>query len=234
MNKSQKVLAIIPARAGSRRLKDKNMRLLDGVPLVEYSLRAALECSLINKVVLSTEDKNIASIGYQCGADVQVRPDRLAQDNIGNSQVIAYVIEQLASSGEQYDVLVLLQPTSPLRNAHDITGCLGQFLQHQDSYKSAMSVCLADHHPAKMVSIKNNKLYPYIDIPAMEAQTQLLPKVYRQNGAIYITRTADFQQTHRLYQEPCLPFVMDAQRSIDIDTIIDLKLAELMLQEVMV
>ena len=228
---NNKILAIIPARGSSKRLVRKNIRFLNGHPLIAYTIDAAKKCPLIDRIIVSTEDDEIASVVNKLSVEVQKRPAFLSQDDVGNNQVILYVLEKLAESNEHYDTLVLLQPTSPLRIANDITQCLYRYIQSEQPYQSAMSVCLVEHHPAKAVTIDNNMLKPYVDTPSMEERSQLLPKVYRQNGAIYIVNINLFKSSKRLYHSPCLPYIMDTQHSVDIDTLFDLKLAELLLLE---
>lgn len=230
MSKKIKILAIIPARGNSKRLTQKNIRPLNRRPLIAYTIDAAKNCPLISKVIVSTEDAKIAAIATDLGVRVQARPDFLSCDDVGNDQVIAYTLKKLAESAEYYEVLVLLQPTSPLRTAIDLTQCLEGYLQ--GDYNSAMSVCLTEHHPAKAVTIdSSNVLLPYVDVISMEQRSQLLPQVYRQNGAIYVVKTDLFLKTQRLYQPPCFAYVMDGERSVDIDTSLDLKLADLLVKE---
>jgi CMP-N-acetylneuraminic acid synthetase len=218
-----RVVAIIPARRGSKRLPLKNLRLLGGVPLFVHSMRAALAASLVTDVVVSTEDEEIAAVATAQGAAVVRRPAALASDTAQNNDVVGHV---LASA--TYDFLALLQPTSPLRRPADIDGCLAPVMAGEAM--SAMTVTDVEHHPGKAVLIENGLVTPFTNDTDMEARRQDMRDVYRQNGAVYAIATSTFLQHQRFYVKPCAAVLMPADLSIDIDREIDLILAELLLR----
>jgi CMP-N-acetylneuraminic acid synthetase len=219
------VLAVIPARRGSKGLPLKNLRLLDGVPLIVHSIRAALAASGVTTVVVSTEDEEIAGIAEAHGATVVKRPAELATDTAQNNAVVRHAIE---ARGAVEKVVVLLQPTSPLRTAAQIDACIAAVF---DGAKSAMTITEVDHHPGKAVIIDHELIEPFTSDADMEAQRQAMREVYRQNGAVYAIGVADFLAQDRFYLRPCRGVLVPREDSIDIDSEIDLMLAELILKQ---
>jgi len=219
-------VAVIPARRGSKGLPLKNLRLLQGVPLIVHSIRAALAARLVDAVVVSTEDDEIAGIAAQHGADVVRRPDALATDTAQNNGVVKHVLE---SRGLADRTVVLLQPTSPLRTAAQIDSCIEPVAS--GAVKSAMTVTAVEHHPGKTVVIENGLVEPFTNDADMEARRQTMKEVYRQNGAVYAIGVRDFIDHDRFYLRPCHAVVVPAEDSIDIDSETQLMLAELLLQK---
>jgi len=217
-----RVVAIIPARRGSKRLPLKNLRLLGGVPLVVHSIRAARAATLVTDVIVSTEDDEIAAVATAHGAVVVRRPAALASDTAQNDDVVRHV---LASA--RYDVLALLQPTSPLRRPADIDACLAPVIAGEAL--SAMTVTDAEHHPGKAVYLEHGRVTPFTNDADMEARRQDLRDVFRQNGAVYAIATATFLEHGRFYVRPCAAVLMPPDLSIDIDREIDFRFAELLL-----
>ena len=222
----QGALAIIPARRGSKGLALKNLRPLGGVPLIAHSIRAALAAKRIDTVIVSTEDDEIASVAREFGATVVKRPADLATDTAQNNGVVRHVLQ---SRGNVDQVVVLLQPTSPLRTAADIDACVEPVAS--GAAKSAMTVTAVEHHPGKTMVIENGLIEPFTNDADMEARRQTMREVYRQNGAVYAIRATDFLEHDRFFLRPCRAVIVPAERSIDIDSELDLKLAELILQE---
>lgn len=221
------ILAVIPARGGSKRLPRKNILNLTGKPLLEYSISAALNCDLITDVVVTSEDTQICEVAADAGAMVINRPMELAGDTISNEHVIKHAIEVFSTMNYFPEYIVLLQPTSPLRTSAHLHQCIEQFLN--SGMKSVMSVCKVEHHPGKFIRIKQNQAEPYTCLEDVEKRTQDLEEVYRQNGAIYALKTTDFLNELKFYQSPCFPYVMNAEDSIDIDSKFDLQFCEFLL-----
>lgn len=217
------VIAVIPARRGSKGLPLKNLRLLQGVPLVAHSIRGALAAALVDAVVVSTEDDEIAAVAADYGAVVVKRPPELATDTAQNNAVVTHVLESRARADR---MVVLLQPTSPLRTGAQIDACIAAI---RDGAKSAMTITAAEHHPGKAVIVDNGLIEPFTNDADMEAQRQSLREVYRQNGAVYAIGVPDFLAHDRFYLRPCRGVIVPAEDSIDIDSEMDLALAELML-----
>jgi CMP-N,N'-diacetyllegionaminic acid synthase len=218
------VVALIPARGGSKRLPRKNLRLVGGQPLVARAIAAARDARRIDACYVSTEDDEIAALARSLGAQVLARPPALAGDLAQNDAVARHVLDTLAAEGAMPAVLVLLQPTSPLRTAGHVDECLDAFLGSEAL--SAMSLCAATHHPGKYVRLENGAVEPYTSDADMEARHQDLAPVFRQNGAIYAVRADAFLRTGRFYLRPCLPYLMTPADSIDVDDEVDLMLAD--------
>lgn len=219
-----KVCAIVPARGGSKGLPRKNVLPLDGLPLIAHTILAARGCPHVDACVVTTEDPEIAAIGRRYGVEIIDRPDELAGDFVESGAVVRHALEHLAAAGRMPEYFVLLQPTSPLRTSAHLTACIERFFE--SDARSAVSVTEAAESPYKMLVEENGGLRPLFDYEAVHAPRQTLPRVYAQNGAIYLTRSAAFLASGRFLIEPVMPFVMEAEAGIDIDTGRDLAMAE--------
>ena len=220
------VIAVVPARRGSQGLPLKNLRLLNGEPLIVHSIRAALGAKLVDTVVVSTEDDEIASVAAAAGAAVIRRPAELATNTAQNNGVVRHVLESRNLTDR---IVVLLQPTSPLRIAGDIDACVSPVVSGEA--RSAMTVTAVDHHPGKAVVIADGMVEPFTNDADMEARRQTMREVFRQNGAVYAIGARDFLEHDRFYLRPCRGVIVPAERSIDIDSEIQLVLAELILKK---
>lgn len=223
MNKKG-VVAIITARGGSKGLPGKNTSLLAGKPLIAYTIEAALCCKLIQRCIVSTDDPKIKKVSLRYGAEVIERPRKLASDHARSEDVVRHVLLSLRKKGCHPEYFVLLQPTSPLRTAQHITACLKQLLK----CKSACSISLTEteSHPYKTLIVRNRKMLPIVDFASLDKPRQLLPKAYRPNGAIYIMRSDTFLKKRSFFTKNFLPFFMRAEESIDIDSKLDLLIAD--------
>lgn len=221
-------IAIIPARGGSKGLQRKNIRLLCGKPLISYSIAAAQECKWIGRCIVSTEDQEIKKISLQLGAEVIDRPDFLAADASLSRDVVRHALMELKKRNELPEYFVLLQPTSPLRTSQHLDEAIEQFLA--SGKKSSVSIAEMEHHPFKCVQhTQKDEWTPMIDYKTLEAPRQLLPMMYRPNGAIYLMSSAAFLKEQSFFVPPVCFYVMDRESSIDIDDEIDLTLADLIL-----
>lgn len=225
MTRPASTLAVIPARRGSKGLALKNLRLLGGLPLIAHSIAAARSAPTIDQVVVSTEDDEIAAVAESHGALVVRRPAALATDTAQNNAVVRHVIESRPGAD---GIVVLLQPTSPLRRQEHIDACVRPLLESRA--RSAMTVTAVEHHPGKTVTLNDGFVEPFTSDADMEARRQTMREVYRQNGAVYAIGVADFLREDRFYLRPCQAVVVPQQDSIDIDSEIDLALAEIVLQ----
>ena len=223
-----RTVAIVPARGGSKGLPRKNLRLLDGKPLVAHSILAGLGSSHLHETYVSTEDDEIADVARRFGALLIRRPAELAADTAQNDAVMRHAIEHIAAAGGMPATVVLLQPTSPLRGSGQVDACLELYWSSQ--FASAMSICAVDHHPGKAVVVRDDALEPFTNDRDMEARRQDMLPVYRQNGAIYVVGAEDFLRTGRFYLRPCAGYVMDRSDSVDIDDEFDLTYAVAVLE----
>ncbi len=226
-----KAIAIIPARSGSKGLKDKNIRPLAGTPLLAYTVRAAQDSGLFDCIHVSTDSEQYACIAREYGADVPfLRDETLAGDLAGSWDVVRWVLSGYAAQGQQFDMVTLLQPTSPLRTADDIRDAYR--LMQERQAKAIVSVCEMDHSP-----LWSNTLPPDGSMDGFLAQTanigrQSLPTYYRINGAVYMRQCPCVMQGEQeLYHAGTYAYVMPKERSVDIDDAMDLAVAETLLRE---
>lgn len=218
-------LALIPARGGSKGIPRKNIRPIAGKPLIAWTIEAALAAQGVGRVVVSTEDEEIAAIARKWGAEVPfLRPDSLATDDAPGIAPVIHAIEALPG----HDDLILLQPTSPLRGSEHIAELLAFAAEREAT--SVVSVCEAGKHPAWMYGMDDEgRLHPLMANDA--ARRQDLPAAYALNGAIYWIRTRELMRTRALVGPDTIGFPMDAESSADIDTPLDWRIAEFLLGE---
>lgn len=218
----QRVLAIIPARGGSKGLPRKNVLPLGGRPLIAWTVRAALDATHVDRVVLSSDDDEIAQAAREAGCEVPFRrPAHLAQDASSTADVVLHALQELPG----YEWLVLLQPTSPLRTAQDIDSAIS--LCHVHNAPGCVSVTEACQSPYWMYRIDQGmQLQPLLGDDAQHGRRQDLPPVFVLNGAVYVVRTDDFLRTRRFVGPGTLAHLMPQDRSIDIDTASDLEAAQ--------
>lgn len=219
-------LALIPARGGSTGIPRKNVREIAGKPLIAWTIEAALAAEGIARVVVSTEDEEIAAVARKWGADVPfMRPAELATDEAPGIAPVLHAAAELTD----YDELLLLQPTSPLRGRAEIEALLA--MARDGSAPSVVSVSEASEHPAWMFRMAPGGRLKNLGGFEEAARRQDLPALYMLNGAMYWVRTDWLRREQKLVGRDTLGFVMDAQTSVDIDTMLDWRLAELLLAD---
>lgn len=223
------IISIIPARGGSKGIPRKNIKLLNGKPLISYSIDASNSCSLIDDTYVSTEDAEISEISKGNNAEVIERPDELASDDSSSIDVILHVLDYLENRGELPDLFVLLQPTSPLRTSEDIEASINLFLE--SDCDSLVSVCELDHRSLLNFSLEDGFLVQNNNEALFNSRRQDIPTHYSLNGAIYITTPEFIRKNRSFYSDKTIPHVMSKEKSIDIDTSFDFKLAEFLLNE---
>ncbi len=220
-----KVLAIIPARGGSKGLPRKNILDLAGKPLIAWTLDAAQASGYVDRCIVSTDDSEIADVCRAHGGDVPfMRPAEFAQDDSDTFDAVQHAVDQLPG----FDILMILQPTSPLRSAEDIDLTLEQLQLHQAP--SCVSVVEPAKSPFWAYRIEENRLQPLIDPRYARMRRQELPQSYVLNGAVYAARTNWLLQHRNCMSEQTVAHIMPAERSVDIDTEFDLKLAAFYLE----
>lgn len=214
---ARRVLAVIPARGGSKGLPGKNILPVNGRPLLAWSVEAGRGARHVDRVVLSSDDDVIIAAGRACGCEVPFRrPAALATDTASSLDVVLHALDSLPG----YDVVVLLQPTSPLRTAADIDGACATFVASGAS--SCVSVALADQSPHWMYRLDAGRtLVPLLAQPDLTLRRQDLPKVYVLNGAIYIADVAWLRRHRTFVGADTVAYVMPAARSLDIDSAAD-------------
>ena len=219
------IVGIIPARGGSKEIAHKNIYPVNGRPLIYYTINAAIKSKYIIDTYVSSEDKEILEISLKYGAKVLERPMDLALDDTSTELVIKDAINRLKDKGCEYNLLIVLQPTSPLRGSDDIDNAVTYLIDKNAT--ALISVCEPIHHPLKsfklttqgfLTGMVNNK-YPFM-------RRQDLPKAYLPNGAIYMVYTYNFFLDNSFITDKTVPYLMSNRNSVDIDRLEDILLVE--------
>ena len=217
-------LCVIPARRGSKRLPLKSILPLNGQPMINYTVRSAVESGVFDNVYVSTEDTEIARIAAQAGAIAHRRPQELASDMVSATDVCLEVAQVLAEKGEEFDAIVCLQPSSPLRSAGDVRESWECFVSSSANF--LVSVTPIDpHYFHWAVAETHNGWQMYFGDKFM-MERPLLPPVYRPNGAIKIGRIEPLRATHNFFGKPLQIYIMPEERSVHVAEKFDLELAE--------
>ena len=226
-----KNIAIIPARSGSKGLRDKNIKLLNGNPLMAYSIEAALQSGTFDTVHVSTDSEQYADIARSYGADVPfLRNVETSSDTSSSWDTVREVLAKYHNIEKSFDSFMLLQPTSPLRTAHDIKCAYKLFYDNNAS--SIISVCEVEHSPLWCNTLpSDNSLAGFIRSNNTAKPRQQLDKYYRINGAIYLVRIQNSSFEDTLYTDGCFAYIMDKQKSIDIDDMYDFLIAQTLLKQ---
>lgn len=222
------ICTIITARGGSKGIPRKNIKLLNNKPVIAYSIEESLNCNLINKTYVTTEDEEISKISRKYGAEIIKRPIDLAADDSTSVDVILHSLEYLESKNNLPDFFILLQPTSPLRIKEDIENSIKLFTDNDCD--AVISVCEIDHASMLSFSIENNYLTPNCDESFLGTPRQKLPKFYYPNGAIYVTTPDSIRKYKTFHPKKTVPYLMPKERSVDLDTLFDFKFAEFLLK----
>ena len=221
-----KVLGIIPARGGSKGVPQKNIRLIHGKPLISYTIALAESCKSFMDYIVSTDDEKIEKIAVQYGAHVIKRPPEIATDASSVVDTVSHVLNTL---GTTYDLILLLQPTSPLRDTTDIQHVIKMFSDDPGLDGVVSVVKVSDKHPARMYAVNNDE---YLDSFIEGGETlrrQELEPLYYRNGAIYAVKTDVFLKSKTLMPKYKKAYVMDHRWAVNIDEEIDIQLLELLL-----
>jgi YrbI family 3-deoxy-D-manno-octulosonate 8-phosphate phosphatase len=233
---SQTVLGIVPARGGSKSIPGKNIKPLGGVPLLAYSIAAGLQSKRVHRVVVSTDDPEIASVAQKWGAEVPfTRPPELAEDDVPDLPVFLHTLQWLEEH-EQYrpDVVVQLRPTSPFRPTRSVDEAVEALLENPNA-DSVRCVTFSGQNPFKMWRIEDGQLWPLLKTSLNEPYNmprQKLPTTYWQTGHIDVIRTATILQKHSMTGDCILSHVIDPQYAVDLDTQVQWRFAEHLLHEI--
>jgi CMP-N-acetylneuraminic acid synthetase len=223
------ILILIPAKAASTRLKNKNMRLLGGKPLLQWAINSAKEAHLDADILISSESNEIIQFALSQNVSAQQRPEKLAVDPAGVVDVALDLLTTLSKAGKYYQTLIILLPTCPFRTASDIQQALKLFIE--ENAKFLMSVSEYSHTPFAAMGLDDNSMLTPFFATYIGKKSQSMPKAYRANGAIHVLDIPAFQQEKSYYAQPLVGYVMPYERSIDIDNESDLKYAEFLLNE---
>lgn len=225
----EQLLAIVPARGGSKGIPGKNLRRLGRHTLLERAALLGLNCPAIDRVVVSTNDPEMHELAGRLNVAMPtLRPAHLADDQARTLDVVLHAVEQLDWRGRY---LLLLQPTAPFRSRADLDNLLQQFFAQRDRYDAAVSLCLLDEpHPRKLQTIRDGRVAPYLAGDDSGTPRQQLPAAYRLNGAFYLIDIAILREQRSFLPPRTLPLVMPAERSINLDSMFDWWLAETLVE----
>ena len=226
-----KNIAIIPARSGSKGLKNKNIKVLNGMPLLAYSIIAAHEAGLFDEIMVSTDNQHYADISIAYGAVVPfLRSPEQSGDDAGSWGVVQEVLASYLKNGKQFDTVCLLQPTSPLRESKDIVNGYKELCSKKAD--AVTSVCEMEHSPLwSMVLPDDNSLVEFRKNMDNNIPRQKLKRYYRINGALYIRKIKYTASSIEILDSNEYAVIMDRSRSIDIDVIEDFEMAEFLLHK---
>lgn len=232
---NKKIVGVITARGGSESVSGKNVGLLKGKPLIAYSVIQAKQSRLLDRVVVSTDDEQIAAVAKKYGVEVQARPPALARNDTPHLPVLRYVVESLEKGGYKPDIVVLLQPTSPFRADGEIDCAIKAFLENS-RMDSLVSVSVVPKHlnPLWVKRIEGGLLLPFsggtkIEDDKRYPRKQELPECYWKNGCIYIMKYSTLMVKNSLFGDFCLPFVSRIPAMVNVDGKTDFALAEFFL-----
>jgi len=222
---SEKTLGVIPARAGSKRVPDKNIREMDGKPLIAHAIEQANNSQVLDEVIISTDNKKIQKVAEEYGGNVPFqRPAKLATDEATNDKVIQHALDWFESKNELFKYVCLVSVTTPFRSVNDIDKSLSKL--YKSSSDSIVSVTTYDIPPFWAIEFNGEELDPYFDEnPWKKTRTQEFPKLYHPNGAIFAARVSAFEKVEGFYTDHTIGYKMPPKRSLDIDEPFDLELA---------
>ncbi len=227
MNKTQNILALIPARGGSKGVPRKNIKNLDGKPLIAYTIEAAKKSKYIDRLIVSTDDNQIAKISNTYGGETPfIRPASISSDTSKAISVVKHALLEIEKiDNKKYPIIVYLEPPSPFRETKDIDKCIDYFFEKNPS--SVVSVNEANQfHPILMKKIEKNQLKPiWKDEPEGVPRQLYKPKAYMRNGAVYVIRRENILN-NIFYGKSIYPYIMPEERSVCIDSILDWYTAE--------
>lgn len=215
------ILGFIPARAGSKGVFQKNRRLVGGRALIQYSIDSALQSKSLSRIIVSTDDKEIANIAQSAGVEVVDRPLEISGDTSPVIDAVRHAVTVSYQAGSFLpNAIVLLQPTAPLRTSEDIDAAIELFFQHDLTPVCSVTQC-EDNHPARMYTLDANSYLAPLMPELANLRRQELPRVFHRNGALYIFGQRELLSGHIISQS-MTPYVMDAERSFNVDTELDL------------
>ena len=224
MYKQKRILAIIPARGGSKGIPKKNIIDLLGKPLLYYSVKSAKESKYIDKVIISTDDKEIAEVGKQLGADVPfLRPEEISGDKAKSIDAFIHAIKELEKLEEKYDYILLLQNTSPLRQSWHIDEAIEKLIESNE--RNLVSVSEVTEHPCIMRTLNEKNETNNLMNMSGNMRRQDFPPIYLVNGAIYIQKNDEYLNLDTNLNGGKLAYVMAREYSVDIDEYLDLDIA---------
>ncbi|MBU3925751.1 acylneuraminate cytidylyltransferase family protein [Patescibacteria group bacterium] len=241
MLKNKKIIAVIPARGGSKGIPRKNIRLLGGKPLLFYMLKAAINSKYLDRIAFSSEDKEILNIAQKCAGSSKKfilikRPKELARDNTQSLPVIQHAVNKIEKDEKtKFDIVIMLQATSPFVNNEDIDKAIKKMINKKSDVVVSVAQVPGNIHPIKMKKIINDKLVQFTPcLPEKVFRRQDFKPAYKRNGGIYVAKRDNLIKSNSpsviFWDKVTRPYIMPLERSIDIDTLTDFIIAEQMLK----
>lgn len=227
-----KILGIIPARGGSKGIKDKNLIPLAGKPLIAWTIKCARDAGIFNRIVVSTDSQNISETARAYGADTPfTRPTELSTDTAKGIDVLIHCLRWLETQEKDtYDIFFCLQPTSPLRQPVDVKNSLETMIRKKA--EAVVSVCEAEHHPLWAGPLPpDGNMAAFFSSDLHKKNRQELPPYYRLNGAIYCSKVESFLARKDWYGDKTYACIMPQERSADIDNLFDIALTEFLISK---
>lgn len=224
---SRRILGLIPARAGSKGLPGKNIKLLAGIPLICWTVKAAIESNFLDTVVVSTDCPEIARTAMAAGALAPfIRPPELASDSAASVEVVLHALDYYAQQGTNFDSVVLLEPTSPLRDATDIDRSLAKMIEA--NARAIVSVCRAESsHPAFVFrQTFDGHLVPFMERSPTGVRRQEIEPMYFLDGSIYASEVQALRERRSFYHSDTIAYEVPKWKSFEIDDIEDFEIVE--------
>ncbi len=224
MIENKKILAMVPARSGSKGLTGKNLKILGDKPLVAWPVKAALNSQYIDKVIVSTDSEEIADVASACGAEVPfIRPASLAGDNSTTFSVIRHLVDYYEKNHETFDYFILLEPTSPLTTSDDIDKAIMKLEEHRNVADSIVGVSkLESFHPQFCVEITSEGFIDqYMGDLGSSTRRQDLKDLYFREGSLYLSKTKALIDNKGFYHKRTIPYIVPKWKSFEVDDIVD-------------
>ena len=230
MNKKVSIVALIPARSGSKRIVDKNIKQLNGHPLIAYTITAAIQSGVFCNIIVSTDSEEYKNIAEYYGANVSLRPKIFSGDNSPDIEWVTFTLNELINEDNKIDYFSILRPTSPFRTSETIIRAVNTFLKFNDA-DSLRAVEICTQHPGKMWDINNDKMTPIMNgkingVPWHSCQFSSLPNVYVQNASLEIAKTNVVLEKESIAGENIIPFITVELEGYDINRMKDWIYAE--------
>lgn len=227
MYKNKRILAIIPARGGSKGLPGKNIRPLLGKPLIAWSIEQAQKSNYIDDIFISTDSREIAEIAEKFGANVpELRPEALARDESPSWEFIVYTLNKMKTEGRHFDCFILLEPTSPLRDVEDIDKSIELLIDNPNS-ESVVGVAMSSTiHPAFMSFVGEDGFLRPLEPEMKDSRRQDLPDAFFFEGSVYVSTVDAYLQKKTFYHNKTLPYIVPEWKSHEVDSLVDFNIIE--------
>jgi CMP-N-acetylneuraminic acid synthetase len=218
-----KIVALIPARGGSKGIVDKNLQTIEGRSLIQICIETASKVTLISEIYVSSDSEKILSIGRKLGARLVKRPEKVSNDLARAEDVVHHFLENFTDAGRQELIIVYLQPTSPFTSPYSIEACITKYLKN---VKPVVSVKQVNEHPDKMFTINHlGNLSSYSDNPQPTKNRQDLQQLFLPSGGVYVFSVADFLNCQTIPVLNAIPYLVNGNETLDIDNRLDLEIA---------